>query len=203
MRKPTELLRPEASPRSYRLLDNAVLDCLIVRAAVKSRWRLEFLPRRPDVEKDAVEKEQLQRLREALEEKRLALREALDALVRDSAETVQSSAASKLPLDDADAAPDVLDQDLAMFSIESEDELLRKVEAAIAKIDAGVYGMCEECGKPIEDARLEMLPFATTCVACQKKIDERRKALYAEDSRSGGRDEAEERDSGEEDEEEE
>jgi DnaK suppressor protein len=43
---------------------------------------------------------------------------------------------------------------------------LGSVEAALARVDAGTYGVCEVCGEPIPAARLEARPTATTCVGC-------------------------------------
>ncbi len=43
-------------------------------------------------------------------------------------------------------------------------------DAALARLDAGAYGICEECGKPITDARLEALPAARFCVDDQAKL---------------------------------
>lgn len=44
---------------------------------------------------------------------------------------------------------------------------LDAVEAAAARLEAGTYGLCEACGGPIGEARLEALPDATLCVACK------------------------------------
>jgi RNA polymerase-binding transcription factor len=44
---------------------------------------------------------------------------------------------------------------------------LADVEAALARIDSGAYGVCESCGGPIGEARLEAMPDATLCVACK------------------------------------
>ena len=41
------------------------------------------------------------------------------------------------------------------------------VDRALAKLDAGTYGTCEQCGQPIPKARLKALPSATLCVACK------------------------------------
>jgi RNA polymerase-binding transcription factor DksA len=53
-------------------------------------------------------------------------------------------------------------------------ELLADVERAQAKLEAGTYGRCEGCGRPIPPARLEALPWATECVACRSAHDRRR-----------------------------
>lgn len=53
---------------------------------------------------------------------------------------------------------------------------LRSIEEALERIEAGSYGECEDCGGPIEPRRLEILPFAVLCVACQeeREVQQRR-----------------------------
>ena len=46
---------------------------------------------------------------------------------------------------------------------------LNEVERASGRIDAGTYGMCERCGKPIDPARLEARPWALLCIDCKQK----------------------------------
>ena len=49
-------------------------------------------------------------------------------------------------------------------------DLLRTIEeidAALTRIEAGTYGSCDRCGAAIPEERLELRPFASTCVACQ------------------------------------
>ena len=43
-------------------------------------------------------------------------------------------------------------------------EHLADIDAALARVAAGTYGLCEVCGKPIPDGRLEARPTARTCV---------------------------------------
>lgn len=43
---------------------------------------------------------------------------------------------------------------------------LAEVDAALARLDAGTYGVCERCGQPVAPARLEVRPAARTCVGC-------------------------------------
>lgn len=42
-----------------------------------------------------------------------------------------------------------------------------EIDLAQARLAAGTYGVCEDCGKPIAAARLEALPEATRCVSCK------------------------------------
>jgi len=43
---------------------------------------------------------------------------------------------------------------------------LAAVEAALVRLDEGSYGTCERCGKQIPGERMEVVPWAATCVAC-------------------------------------
>ena len=40
------------------------------------------------------------------------------------------------------------------------------IEDALRKIDEGTYGVCEQCGGPIGEARLEAMPAARLCITC-------------------------------------
>jgi DnaK suppressor protein len=44
---------------------------------------------------------------------------------------------------------------------------ISEIDRALAKINAGTYGTCEQCGHPIPQARLKALPHAALCVACK------------------------------------
>ncbi len=51
-------------------------------------------------------------------------------------------------------------------------DLLEQIGHALARIDAGTYGSCENCGNPIGKLRLMAFPRATLCVSC-KQLEER------------------------------
>jgi len=51
-------------------------------------------------------------------------------------------------------------------------DLLDKVDSALRRINAGTYGTCERCGRPIDKARLKALPYSVLCIDC-KKLEER------------------------------
>jgi DnaK suppressor protein len=48
-------------------------------------------------------------------------------------------------------------------------DTLHEIEDALAKFEAGTYGTCERCGKPIGEARLEAMPAARLCITCASK----------------------------------
>ncbi len=48
---------------------------------------------------------------------------------------------------------------------------LREFDRALEKVQAGTYGTCENCGKPIAAKRLEVSPSAIYCIDCQSLLD--------------------------------
>lgn len=46
-------------------------------------------------------------------------------------------------------------------------DTLAKVNHALQKYEAGTYGICDRCNKPIDPARLEALPYASLCLSCK------------------------------------
>ena len=48
-------------------------------------------------------------------------------------------------------------------------ETLQDIDTALAKLDAGTYGVCESCGSVISEARLEAMPAARLCIECASK----------------------------------
>lgn len=64
----------------------------------------------------------------------------------------------------ADASSVAAEQGEVRVLAENLRALLGEVEHAVDKIDAGSYGTCEECGRPITEARLEAMPATRWCV---------------------------------------
>lgn len=52
-------------------------------------------------------------------------------------------------------------------------EMLSQDERALERLDAGTYGLCENCGNPIGKARMQAFPRATLCVECKQKQERR------------------------------
>lgn len=63
---------------------------------------------------------------------------------------------------------DVLeDTGLALADIRRQQ--LTRMDAALARLEEGTYGYCEDCGEEIDEERLRVSPFATRCVECQTR----------------------------------
>jgi RNA polymerase-binding transcription factor DksA len=52
---------------------------------------------------------------------------------------------------------------------DKKNNTLREIEAVLKRIEAGKFGICEQCGQPIEDERLRANPTITLCSACAVK----------------------------------
>src|SRR5262245_18151023 len=70
-----------------------------------------------------------------------------------------------------DVAQGIEDQELARLSATRLTERARRLRIALTRVSDGYYGVCSECGEPIPARRLEVVPDATTCVACQERLE--------------------------------
>lgn len=71
----------------------------------------------------------------------------------------------------ADAGTDTFDRDFALSLVSSEQEALSEIDAAIKRIHAGTYGICENTQKPIAKDRLLAVPFTRFSAEAQKQIE--------------------------------
>jgi len=70
--------------------------------------------------------------------------------------------------DVAHAAFDRESADMSAQLQELEERELSQIERALARLQEGAYGICENCRKPILLARLNALPYATFCIKCER-----------------------------------
>ena len=75
----------------------------------------------------------------------------------------------------AAAASQVFEQQRDLALRDRSEQHLALVDAALERLDAGTYGACLWCGDPIAPERLEALPWAAHCIACQSAIDKGRR----------------------------
>jgi RNA polymerase-binding transcription factor DksA len=72
---------------------------------------------------------------------------------------------------DADLGERVAEEAVAMDLLGPTEHVLTEATAALARIEAGTFGRCEGCGKPIARARLDALPYARHCVRCARTAE--------------------------------
>jgi len=80
--------------------------------------------------------------------------------------------------DETDLAASEINQNLIFKLRDRERQLLVKIDEALARMDEGHFGTCEDCEEPIEPRRLEARPVSTLCIACKEKQEHREK-IYA------------------------
>jgi DnaK suppressor protein len=82
--------------------------------------------------------------------------------------------------DSADQAFETGSDEVAFQLAELESRELTQIEKALARLKQGTYGVCEGCHKKIPVARLNALPFSSTCIDCQREVE-----IYGEGGRGG------------------
>ena len=65
----------------------------------------------------------------------------------------------------------VTERDLEFALDDHESAALSQIDAALARLEAGVYGECMDCSSKIPMARLQATPQAMRCIACQEKFE--------------------------------
>jgi RNA polymerase-binding protein DksA len=68
-----------------------------------------------------------------------------------------------------DMASATFDRELDEGIEEGVQDTLRRIDAALKRIEEGTYGICEICGKPIGEERLRAIPWATLCIDDQRR----------------------------------
>jgi DnaK suppressor protein len=87
---------------------------------------------------------------------------------------------SKSPTHIAELGTTNYEQDFSLRVVESDQEVLAEIAAALKRLNDGTFGACEAClaeGKPpsksmIPKRRLQAIPYARNCVACERKREE-------------------------------
>ena len=78
---------------------------------------------------------------------------------------------SNVPLHLADLSTDSFEQEMNTSLLKNEREIQREVAAALDRIERGVFGCCEQCGKEIGKGRLDAMPYARYCVDCAQNAE--------------------------------
>jgi len=65
----------------------------------------------------------------------------------------------------------VQEEDVAFALLGMKNETVRRIEDALACLDAGNFGVCADCDQEIAESRLEAVPFATRCRDCQASVE--------------------------------
>src|SRR6201987_2992415 len=69
--------------------------------------------------------------------------------------------------DPADMAANAYTKELLVSMSANDRQLLESIDAALERIEDGIYGKCVNCGQPIQEKRREAVPWARLCLRCQ------------------------------------
>ena len=124
-----------------------------------------------------LKKAELVEFKSLLEKLRARVRGDVEQLTD---EALDSGNGSKSPTHIAELGTDAYEQDFALQFVESDQETLTEISAALKRIDAGTFGLCEGCleeGKSrtrssIRKTRLKAIPHARNCIHCERKREE-------------------------------
>jgi RNA polymerase-binding transcription factor DksA len=114
----------------------------------------------------ATARTRLEEERQRLEETRRAAR---DLVSGNSEEAVQELATYDQHL--ADMGTETFERERDITVLQRVEAQLEEVDAALGRLDAGTYGICELCGRPIGDERLEAMPAARYCLEDQARAE--------------------------------
>ena len=111
-------------------------------------------------------KESIDKMRELLVTRRNALRKALAGDLSLLKQLREQSGGHVV-----DAALGAAQDEISSQLAEVESRELANIERALVRIKSGTYGECEICGNKIPVARLNALPYATSCIECQRAAE--------------------------------
>jgi DnaK suppressor protein len=108
-------------------------------------------------------KDALTKLKDVLHLRREALRRALDGDIS-MLQTLSQEGGDVM-----DAAMDTAQDEISSQLVEVESRELTQIEEALTRFRDGIYGDCDACEKQIPLARLQAVPYATSCIECARK----------------------------------
>ncbi len=110
------------------------------------------------------------RFREKLLQERQRVLEAIEYLHEENPGSLKDEAEdSTVDNHLADLATVTLDREIDYTLEENSENVLKEIDKALKKIEAGTFGICETCGEPIAEERLAAIPYATQCIDCKRR----------------------------------
>ena len=115
------------------------------------------------------------RFREMLLEERERVARALEYLHEENPGSIEDETGEETSFDNhlADTATVTVDREVDYSLEENSVAVLKAIDAALDRIEAGTYGQCQRCGREIGTERLEALPYAELCIECKREVERR------------------------------
>ena len=109
--------------------------------------------------------------------KELLLKQRAEILNKTEALRGETLVEANLEGDEVDLAVSEQNLSLNLRLREREGQHLVKIDRALAKIEEGSFGLCEQCEEPLQKNRLIARPVATLCIACKEEQESREKVF--------------------------
>lgn len=113
-----------------------------------------------------MDKKTLETFKKKLEQRRDDLRATMAKNAQDGRDASEDTAN-----DIADRATNSYTKEFLFTQSANDRNLLQMVEGALVRINEGTFGDCVSCGNEINSRRLEAVPWARHCIACQEKLE--------------------------------
>lgn len=123
-----------------------------------------------------MKKAELKLFKDRLLSLRARLRGDVTAMAEAALSKTRSEASgdlSSMPIHMADVGSDNYEQEFTLSLMQSEEETLDQIEAALERIEDGVYGACVECDGRITKKRLNAIPYTPFCIKCASQLEGR------------------------------
>ena len=157
----------------------------------KARAARPKAARKPALKKTPLGKRELEEFRQMLLEKRRTLKSDLFEMEEETASRTGGNLSS-MPTHMADMGTDNFEHEFTLGLLESEQALLREIDAAILRIEDRTYGICLGTGEQIPKARLRAKPWAKYTVDFARKLELRQVPPPESQTEDGLEDEEEE-----------
>lgn len=113
---------------------------------------------------------EIQQIENALRQRRKLMLDEIDEKLRAARDPTGSEHADAL-IEDGDAATADLLSHTSLAESQRDVQELQDIEAALARITDGSFGVCVQCDREIEPARLKVHPTALRCIRCQEEYE--------------------------------
>ncbi len=122
-------------------------------------------------------KQQIKVFRKQLVEARARFANEIKAIAREAAKNPREASGdlSSYTMHMADMSADTYERELSTGLASSEHEVFYQIEEALKRIEEGVYGDCQQCGKPISLNRLKAVPYSALCIGCQRAKEQKKR----------------------------
>lgn len=126
-----------------------------------------------------MEKEKIQYFKEKLINEQSRVYNLINELKQNGVINSNSEIASEISLYDnhpSDTATELFDMEKGLALKGNEMSVIKKIQRALKSMENNTYGKCKNCGRDIIEERLEFIPYAENCVACENSIGDKKPA---------------------------